>query len=339
MFYMKKLFIAIASISLISCGTQLPEIKPDIITDSTLHDTDDPAIWVNQENTEESIVFGTDKETDGAIYAFDLNGKIIEEKTLRGMKRPNNVDVEYKVKLNDSVTTDILMFTEREREQIRLFSVPDMKPLDQGGFKVFQEKRENEWNFPMGISIYKSPKTGKAYAIVGRKNGPKTNYLQQFELVPAGDHIQFKLVREFGNFSGEKEIEAIAVDEELGYLYYSDEKVCVKKYYAEPDAGNEELSCFGKENFNRDIEGIAIATYKDGEGYILVSDQQQGTFNVFDRKTNEFLFAKNLGTTETDGCEVYTGYLNEKFPNGLFVAMNDNKNFYFYDLSKIVKAK
>ena len=195
---MEKILIAIASIALVSCGPELPTIEPDIITQSTLHDTDDPAIWVNKNNTEESIVFGTDKDTEGAIYAFDLDGNIIEEKTLRGMKRPNNVDVEYNVKLNDSVTTDILMFTEREREQIRLFSVPDMKPLDQGGFKVFQENRANEWNLPMGISIYKSPKTDKTYAVVGRKNGPKTNYLHQFELMPAGDHIEFKLVREFG---------------------------------------------------------------------------------------------------------------------------------------------
>lgn len=335
---MRKGLLTLGLISLLfSCKPNLVEIAPDIITESTLHDTDDPAIWVNKENTEESIVFGTDKDTNGAIYAFNLQGKIIEEKTLRGMKRPNNVDVAYDVKINDSTITDILVFTEREREQIRVFSIPDMQPLDQGGFKVFQDTLENEWNLPMGISIYKSPKSEKVYAVVGRKNGPSTNYLHQFELIPGGDHLEFKLAREFGNFSGKKEIEAIAVDSELGYIYYSDEMSCVRKYMAEPDATNEEVSCFGGDTFNRDIEGIAIASYKDGEGYIIVSDQQEHTFNVFDRKTNEFLYAKNLGTLETDGCEAYTGYLNETFKNGLFVAMNDNKNFYFYDLSKIVE--
>jgi 3-phytase len=40
-------------------------------------------------------------------------------------------------------------------------------------------------------------------------------------------------------------------------------------------------------------------------------------------------------TTETDGCEVVTVPLNNQFPNGLFVAMNDEKNFYFYDLEKL----
>ncbi|WP_455170546.1 phytase, partial [Aegicerativicinus sediminis] len=157
---MRKGLLTLGLISLFySCKPNLVEIAPDIITESTLHDTDDPAIWVNKENTEESIVFGTDKDTNGAIYAFNLQGKIIEEKTLRGMKRPNNVDVAYDVKINDSTITDILVFTEREREQIRVFSIPDMQPLDQGGFKVFQDTLENEWNLPMGISIYKSPKS------------------------------------------------------------------------------------------------------------------------------------------------------------------------------------
>ena len=156
---MNKIKSILICLILASCGTQLPEIAPDVVTEKTLHDTDDPAIWVNSENPEESIVFGTDKDTDGAIYAFDLDGKIIESKTMRNFKRPNNVDVEYDVKLNDSTVTDIMIFTEREREQIRIFSVPDMKPLDNGGFKVFQDTRENEMSLPMGISIYRSPKS------------------------------------------------------------------------------------------------------------------------------------------------------------------------------------
>jgi len=32
---------------------------------------------------------------------------------------------------------------------------------------------------------------------------------------------------------------------------------------------------------------------------------------------------------------VVTVPLNDTFPNGMFVAMNDEKNFYFYDLGKL----
>lgn len=206
------------------CHTsKLPPIQPDVVTEYTLNDTDDPAIWINHNDPEKSIVFGTDKETNGAIYAFDLKGKILEEKTIRNIKRPNNVDVEYGFRLNDSTTTDILVFTEREKQQIRMFSVPDMEPLDNGGFQVFTDEVQLENRLPMGIGLYKSPVDASIYAIVGRKTGPKTGYLYQYAITSDNTGIQANLVRKFGLFSQKKEIEAIAVDDEKGHVYYSDE--------------------------------------------------------------------------------------------------------------------
>ena len=322
-----------------SCNTKstLPPIQPDIITEFTLNDTDDPAIWINPANASKSIIFGTDKETNGAIYAFDLDGKIIEEKTIRNMQRPNNVDVEYGFQLTDSTTTDIMVFTEREKQQIRMFSVPNMKPMDGGGFPVFSDEELLENKLPMGISLYKSPLDSTIYSIVGRKTGPSDGYLYQYALQADSLGVKANLVRKFGKFSGQKEIEAIAVDDENGFVYYSDEGVCIRKYHAEPSKGDAEISCFGGEYFLEDIEGIAIATYPNGEGQIIVSNQQKGEFNIFSRKDNSFIKAVNLNTLETDGCEVVTVPLNSTFPNGLFAAMNDEKNFYFYDLRKIIE--
>lgn len=324
------------TIVMISCRqSRLPKITPDVITEFTLNDTDDPAIWVNPKNPAESIVFGTDKKTNGAIYAFDLNGKIIQDKTIRDIQRPNNVDIEYGFQLNDSTVTDILVFTEREKQQIRMFSVPDMMPLDGGGFKVFEDEELEENRLPMGVSLYKSPKDATVYAIVGRKTGPAEGYLYQYALNADSLGVSSNYVRKFGKFSGVKEIEAIAVDDENGFVYFSDEGVCIKKYHAEPSMGNEEISCFGGEYFDEDIEGIAIASYTDGHGYLIVSNQQKGEFNIFDRETNAYINAVNLSTTETDGCEAVTVPLNDTFKNGLFVAMNDEKNFYFYDMKRL----
>lgn len=314
---------------------KLPPIEPTLVTEQTKHDTDDPAIWIHPEDPAKSIIFGTDKDTDGAIYAFDLNGKIIEEKTIRNFKRPNNVDIEYGFPINDSTKMDILVFTERERQQIRVFSVPDMQALDGGGFPVFTDEKDPESKLPMGISLYKSPIDNAFYAIVGRKTGPSGSYLYQYQLTADSTGVQTSLVRKFGQFSGDKEIEAIAIDDEQGYVYYSDEGSCIRKYYAEPSKGNEELSCFGGEYFKDDLEGIAIANTGDGGGYLIVSDQQKGQFNLFSRTDNSFIKAVNLTTKETDGCEVVTVGLNETFPNGLFVAMNEEKNFYCYDLGKL----
>ena len=66
--------------------------------------------------------------------------------------------------------------------------------------------------------------------------------------------------------SVEKEIEAIAVDNELGYVYYSDEQAGVRKYYADPEMGNEQLASFTK-RCKRDHEGIAI--YKKDEKRVI----------------------------------------------------------------------
>ncbi len=326
-----------AGFLLISCevNNKIEKITPDIITEKTANDADDPAIWINKNDPSKSIVFGTDKASEGAVYAFNLEGKIIKEKSIFNIARPNNVDISYDFVLSDSTKTDIIVFTEREKEQIRLFSVPDMKPLDNGGFKVFEDEKEQSLRLPMGIALYKSSISNKTYAIVGRKSGPKQKYLYQYELISDSTTVKAKLVRKFGDFSGKKEIEAIAVDAELGYVYYSDEQHCIRKYYADPEKGDKEISCFGGDYFKEDIEGIAIARTQGYQGFIIVSDQQRGTFNVFDRNTNDFIKAVNLSTLETDGCEVTTVSLGSKYPNGLFVAMNDESNFFFYDLSRL----
>ena len=334
---MKYLFsVLIIILSLTSCKKQLPEIKPTVITDKLPHDSDDPAIWINKQNPEKSIVFGSDKdEVNGGVYAFDLEGKLIKGKSITNISYPNNVDVEYDFKLNDSTKTDILVFSEREKHQIRLFSVPDLKPLDNGGFKVFEDETDVEMKRPMGISLYKNPKNGNISVIVSRKNGPTENYLHQYEFTSDSIGIKANLIRKFGKFSGNKEIEAIAVDDALGYVYYSDEGIGVRKYYANPEQGNKELALFGGEHFKDDIEGIAIATYEGDKGYIIVSNQQDHTFNFFKRSDNTFVKKLNLGTLETDGCDVTTTALGSKYPNGLFVSMNDEQDFFYHALDSL----
>ncbi len=327
--------LLIVSILLITaCKVELPAIEPTLVTQKTPHDTDDPAIWINKENPELSIIFGTDKdEVNGGVYAFNLDGQIIQENSLTNINYPNNVDIEYDFALTDSTKTDIMVFTEREKNQIRVYSVPDMLPL--GEFKVFEDETDISMKRPMGVSIYKKPETGAISIIVSRKFGPTNNYLYQYELFSDSLGVKTNLIRKFGNFSGKKEIEAIAVDDALGFVYYSDEGVGIRKYYADPEKGNEEISMFGSEHFRDDIEGIAIATYSGDKGYIIVSDQQDHTFNFFKRSDNTFVKKLNLGSLETDGCDVTTQSLGPKFPNGLFVSMNDEQDFFFHALDSL----
>ena len=143
-------------------------LKPIVVTEKVKYDTDDPAIWINHEDPSKSLILGTDKDDDGAIYVFDLNGKIIEEKTVRNIVRPNNIDVRYGMTLNGK-EVDIAAATERGRNCIRVFSLPDMQIIDNGGIKVFED---DDLKAPMGISLYKRQGDGAMFAIVSRKEGP-----------------------------------------------------------------------------------------------------------------------------------------------------------------------
>ena len=309
-------------------------LKPRVVTGPTQHDTDDPAIWIHPTDRAKSLVIGTDKDTDGALYVYDLEGKIVNR--VGGLKRPNNVDLAYGFLLKGK-PTDIAITTEREMQRLRVFSVPDMKGLDKGDLVVFDGDKTRA---PMGIALYQRPRDGALFAIVGGKAGPATGYLAQYRLADDGTgQVKMSLVRQFGAYSGKKEIEAIGVDAELGYVYYSDESFGVRKYAADPDApdAGKELAVFGTTGYAHDHEGISFYKFTNGTGYILVSDQQADRFRIYKRegepgRPHEHTLVKTVPVSaiDSDGSEVTSLALGPKFPHGLFVAMSLGKVFHYY---------
>ncbi|WP_209566321.1 phytase [Flavobacterium sp. 1355] len=314
-------------------------LKPTAVTEALPHDTDDPSIWIHPTDASKSIIVGTDKDTDGALYAFDLNGKILKKSIV--LQRPNNVDIAYGL-LIDGKKVDIAVTTERETNKIRIFSLPDLEPIDNGGIPVFEGDTERD---PMGVALYTRPSDKKIFAVVGRKTGPSGSYLWQYELSGNGKAAVAKVVRKFGNYSGKKEIEAIAVDNELGFVYYCDEQFGIRKYKADPSLNdNKELAIFGKTGFKADNEGIAIYKKTDSTGYILVSNQQANTFMVYPRegskgKPNEYPLLAEIPTStiECDGADVTNVNLGPKYKNGLFVAMSNGMTFHYYTWDLIQK--
>jgi len=315
-------------------------LKPAVVTEQVMYDTDDPAIWINADNPAASLVIGTDKDSDGALYVFDLSGKIVNK--VGGLKRPNNTDIAYGLLLNGK-KVDIAVLTERETNRIRVFSLPGLEALDNGGIEVFSGETLRD---PMGIALYTRPSDHTIYAVVGRKTGPSGSYLWQYRLEDNGQGaVKGTVMRKFGKYSGKKEIESIAVDNEMGYIYYSDEGAGIHKYYADEEKGNEELAFFGTKDFKADIEGISI--YKSGKdtGYILVSDQQANRFSIYDRKGSGndphghvLLKSVPFSTLESDGSEVTQQNLGDRFPRGMFVAMSNGKVFHYYDW-RLIEAR
>lgn len=329
--------IAIASTILIGCADPVERVEPVIITETVPYDTDDPAIWIHPTDPAQSIVIGTDKggDTDqGGLYVFRLDGTIDRERSFIPLNRPNNVDIAYGMVMG-SDTLDIAVVTVRRENTIRVFSLPDMNPIDNGGIPVFEGEMNRD---PMGITLFNDLATGSIYAIVGRKIGPSGSYLWQYLLTDSGQgFVTGAVVRKFGEFSGLKEIEALVADNELGFLYASDEGYGVRKYYAHPDSSSAEVASFAFDNVADDHEGLSIYKKSDGTGYLILSDQQGQRFNIYTREgDNTYLKSVPTMAVESDGNDITAIGLNSTFTNGLFVAMSDDKTFHFYRAEDIV---
>lgn len=320
-------------------------VKPRIVTTFARHDSDDPAIWINRADPAASLILGTDKDIDGALLVYELDGSERKDLSVRGLVRPNNVDIAYGVLLGGS-RIDIAVVTERYSNRLRVYRLPDMAPVDGGGIPVFVGERGREC---MGIALYTRPADGAVFAIVGRSEfgAPTENYLHQYRLVDDGTGtLRGVFSRAFGSWSGVKEIEAIAVDQELGYVYYSDERTGIRKYSADPAAedAEDELAMFGTTGFAEDREGISVYPTGPGTGYLLVSNQQADTFRVFTREgtaanphDHPLITSVRLSTLDSDGSDITAAAL-PGFPGGLFVAMSTDRTFHFYAWDDVARA-
>lgn len=307
-------------------------LRATVVTQQVLNDSDDPAIWINPVSPESSLVIGTDKgDSTGGVYAFRLDGSIDTSRTRRPLLRMNNVDIVDGFVIGRD-TVSIAVATERGRQAIRVFRLPDMQPIDHGGIPVFDGDASRA---PMGIALYRRSRDGAVFAIVGGKSGPADGYLWQYRLTSdASGGVGGTKVRAFGRFSGKKEIEAIAVDRQLEQVYFSDETFGIRQYAADPDApdANRERAVFGTSGFVSDHEGIGIYSTSDSTGYLLVSDQQGQRLRVFTREGRHDLLAViPVSARETDGLEVTAFPLGPRFPEGILVLMSTDRTFQIFD--------
>src|SRR5262245_2844361 len=194
--------IVLIIFSIFLSSLSLKEIRPVIETPSASGDTDDPAIWVNPKDRAQSLIIGTIKEPApaGALAVYSLDGKLVER--VDNIDRPNNVDIQG----------DICVVTERLKRQLRVYRVFAVKPhLRLVGTAPVFEGEQGERGAPMGIGLYERPKDKALFAIVSRKTGPEAGYLWQYRLRVSGNTLNIANVRKLGAFSGNGEVEAVAV--------------------------------------------------------------------------------------------------------------------------------
>lgn len=245
------------------------------------------------------------------------------------------------------------MLTERNRHRLRVFGIPAdggaLTDLAPDGIPVLEGQTGGAAE-PMGIALYRRQADGAVFAIVAPKAGGASDYLWQYRLEDDGKgRVRGRFVRRFGAFSRQGEIEAVAVDDDLGYVYYSDERFGIRKYNADPDRPGtaRELGLFGTDGYQGDREGLAIYATGPGTGFIVSTDQvsRGSRLMLYPRdgsggNPNEHPRIAMVLTTadSTDGLEATAAAL-PGFPRGLLVMMNSrSKDFLIYRWEDVASA-
>ena len=349
---MRPCLVLLHLLAFAACSVPPPvpaALMPVRATGTVQHDPDDAAIWVHPTDPGRSLVLTTDKvAAEGGLHVFGLDGQLRHRVT--PLDRPNNVDVEYGL-ATPAGRVDVAVVTERLQHRLRIFSLPTdgsaMQDLAPAGLPVLEGQLEDAAE-PMGIAIYKRPHDGAVFAVVAPKTGGAANYLWQYRLTIDSQGPSAKLVRRFGAFSGlgpepgeAGEIEAVAVDDELGFVYYADERYGIRKWHADPDHPDaaRELAVLGREGYLGDREGLALYQGDNGSGYLVSSDQvADGTrLMIYPRSggpggahDQPLLRIVATPSDETDGLDISSRTL-PGFAGGLLVMMNSTpRNFLMY---------
>jgi 3-phytase len=314
-------------------------LAPTFATASVSSDADDPAIWVNRRNPAQSRIYGTNKEEFpiGSIYAFDLNGRVTQ--TIDNVDRPNNIDVAYAMPTGNG-SMDIAVATERLQGRLRIWQIlPDGTLFERTGNTRVIEAGRTDYGEPMGVALYKRF-DGSVRAYISPKLGPRDAYIQEYLLRfnRETNLVDAEYTRSLGQFSGKKEIEALAVDGASGYLYASDETFGTRKIDIDPRrrTAYQQVALFNTRGWKGDHEGVAIYG-----PWLITTDQIDGgsIYHLHPRNglpgrphAHPIVASFTMRADATDGIDATNTPLGPRFPAGIFVAMNSGpRNFLVLD--------
>jgi 3-phytase len=304
---------------------------------------DDPAIWVHPEDPAKSLVIGTDKQL--GLYVFDLEGRTL---FTAPDGRMNNVDLRDGFPLGGEEVT-LVAASNRSHDTIAVYR------LDAGAPRLVDVAAgplATGFADPYGLCLYRSAESGDLFVFV---NEGDEGTFRQWRLHDDGNgRVAAELVREFEVGS---QAEGCVADDETGALFVTEEGVGLWKYSAEPDGGDERRAIDDVDGgrLEADVEGVALWLAPDGGGYIVVSSQGADNYLLYERGgehayVGSFHVVANAaagvdGASETDGLDVTSAPLGDRFPQGLLVvqdgrniAPEERQNFKYVSWADVAEA-
>ncbi len=313
------------------------------VVDSWGDAADDPAIWVNHADPENSLVLGTDKKS--GLHVFNLAGDSLQ---FFADGRINNVDLRDGFML-DGESVALVTASNRTDSSIAIYAID---PASAEMREVADGAQPTGLPDPYGMCMYRSARNGAYYVFV---NGSGDGLTRQFLLEESSPgRVSATPVREI---SVGGQAEGCAADDDRGLLFIAQEDYGLWKYDAEPGADSERtlIDSVEGEHMVADIEGVSIWQGEAGTGYIVASNQGENNYLLYRLEgTHEFVGKFHVvadpnsgidGVSETDGLDVTSAPLGAGYPMGLLVVQDgrniapaERQNFKFVSWADIARA-
>jgi 3-phytase len=288
---------------------------------------DDPAIWIHPTDPALSVVFGTDKSERGGLFLYDLGGREIGSRLDGAM---NNVDVRG----------NVVVAGNEEENTVAVYrmcaSRGSLEPA------VAEEIRPELTIY--GTCLYREPDEGRLFVFVTSEDGD----LEQWELTETVDGFHGTFARAWAL---ESQVEGCVADDAHRALYVGEERVGIWRFAADPDAGaaGTLIASTDDGELEPDVEGLTLAAYPDGTGFLLASSQGNDTYVAYDRQDYSHLGTFSIkdgddvdGTSNTDGIALTAMPVGPSFPAGLLVVhdgrnADENQNFKLVGLDQLLR--
>ncbi len=287
---------------------QIPSIEPIAQTTPTLADgANDPAIWIDPNDPENSLILGAGGA--GGLEVYSLDGERI------GVSDGANislVDVRSDFSLGGESVGLVLAY-DLDASQLLAYTVnPAERNVQRMTDALLNVEAEVE-----GLCMYQSPLSGKTYAFA-----TADGMVEQWELYDNAGGISTRSVRSIpvGYGAGH----CVAHDAGAA-VYFSHETIGVFKLNAEPESETEMETVdvaqpFG--SFAGDAKGITIYEH-DAGGYLLVSDADESRLQVYDLDSLERMGAASVtGVEESEGIAATA--VSVRGEGGLLLVTDDD---------------
>jgi 3-phytase len=323
-------------------------------------DADDPAIWVDPDRPERSIVVATAKE--GGLYSYRLDGSLLRHVPAPAAPGPEHAPGRFN---NVDIVGDLAIVSDRGSDKVRFYRVGGLADVTAPDapfvFSADQSEVDGQ-RTAYGLAAWYDHADRATYVLVSRR---ETTRVALLRVEPRGGKFSYRVVRTLdlpGDFAlpdgtrwqpcdepgAGPQVEGMVVDNRTGTLYAGQEDVGIWRVSAKLtdrpvlidrvrefgipgtyDPSTDECVYgpdrgFGGRHLSADVEGLTIHY---GQNLLLASSQGDNTFAAY-RLPGVYSASFRVddgrtdGVQESDGAAVTGAALGHRYPNGLLVVQD-----------------